>query len=381
VTTHPSVARSQDVDKWEGAAAFDGDMSRLPLVAALAALLVLAVPAAAGGSRDLGACSPDADLVRFSDALNKTTFEGTAVGGLSALVLRGHDRARALVDNQGTTDARFYDLELDREPSVRGVTTLRRPDGTPYTGATFDGEGLVELRDSTLLASSETEPSIRRFSRHGREIGSIPVPERFRVAPAGQAANNLTLEGLGLSDDGRDLWAGMEGPLAPDGFTPTGGARVRFLHYERHRGEFELERQVAYFTDPALAVTEVQVIDDDRLLVLERGFRAGFGNTVRVYQAFLAGAGDVNDVASLADPGVRPAGKRLVFDLGQCPPSGATNPGTQPNPLLDNVEAMTLSGRRRLHLLSDDNFGAGQVTRLYELSVRLPRKPRWAFNR
>jgi hypothetical protein len=350
------------------------DMLRLPLSAALAALLVLAAPAAA--SRDLGPCSPDADLIRFSDALDKTTFGGTAVGGLSALTLRGHDRGRALVDNQGSTDARVYDLELGRTPGVRGVTTLRRPDGTPYTGADFDGEGLVQLRDGTLLASSETEPAIRRFSDGGRELGSIPVPERFRVAPAGEAATNLTLEGLGLSPGGRDLWAGMEGPLAPDGLTPDGGARVRFLHYERDRRGFELERQAAYFTDPGLAVTEVQAIDKERLLVLERGFRAGFGNTVRVYQAFLAGVSDVSGVASLADPAVRPAGKRLVFDLANCPPSGATSPGMQPNPLLDNVEAMALGGRGRLHLLSDDNFGAGQVTRYYELSVELRRRPR-----
>jgi hypothetical protein len=30
---------------------------------------------------------------------------------------------------------------------VTAVTTLRCPDGTPYTGQDFDGEGLVELPD------------------------------------------------------------------------------------------------------------------------------------------------------------------------------------------------------------------------------------------
>jgi hypothetical protein len=73
-------------------------MALRSLAVALAAALALAAPAAAR-SADLGACSPDVSLLGFSDALNKTTFQGTSVGGLSALSLTGHG-AKALVDNQ-----------------------------------------------------------------------------------------------------------------------------------------------------------------------------------------------------------------------------------------------------------------------------------------
>lgn len=360
-------------------------MSRRAVIAIGAALIALGAPAGADAQGGLEACSPDADLLAFSDALNKATFDGTSVGGLSALAGAGRERAQALVDNQGTTAARLYDLRLRGPrgrlaPAVRAVVTLRRSDGTPYTGQDFDGEGLVHLRDGTVLASSETEPSIRRFSRVGRELGSLTVPDRFRVAPAGQATSNLTLEGLGLSRDGRNLWAAMEGPLAPDGATADGRSRLRFLHYRRSGGRFALIGQVGYLTDPALGVSDVEVSSDGRLLVLERGFRAGVGNTVRLYQGFLAGADDVSDVDSLAQPGVRLVTKRLVADLGDCPTAGATSPGTQANPLLDNIEGMALGrprpdGRRDLLLISDDNFAAGQVTRVYELSVRLPGEP------
>jgi len=46
----------------------------------------------------------------------------------------------------------------------------------------------------------------------------------------------------------------------------------------------------------------------------------------------------------------------------------------QPNPLLDNVEALALGehlpgGRRQLYLMSDDNNGATQITRFYSLAV------------
>jgi hypothetical protein len=93
-----------------------------------------------------------------------------------------------LVDNIGTTPARVYGLALNAgrhglTVAVRDVTTLRRPDGTAYTGADFDGEGLVAERSgATVLASSETEPSIRRFRlSDGRQIAELPVPPRVAV--------------------------------------------------------------------------------------------------------------------------------------------------------------------------------------------------------
>ena len=363
-------------------------MSRRRIAPVLGAAFVLAAaPAAAQATSSPAAleCSPDAGLVAFSDALSKTTFDGTDVGGLSALALTWGDKARALVDNQTTTPARFYDLTLRGkggalDPAVHGVTKLTRPDGSAYTGENFDGEGLVTLKDGSLLASSETEPAIRHFSKDGRELSSLPIPDRFRIAPAGEATRNLSFEGLGLSPEGKDLYAGMEGPLAADGATPDGAAFLRLLHYEHKGDEFALAGQYGYQADPKLGITEVQVVGDGQLLVLERGFEAGVGNTVRIYQAFLAGADDVSDVASLSAPGVKLVHKRLLVDLGDCPPGDATNPGDQPNPLLDNVEGMALAGKdrdgkRTLLLISDDNFGDAQVTRVYELAVTLRRSP------
>lgn len=71
-------------------------------------------------------------------------------------------------------------------------------------------------------------------------------------------------------------------------------------------------------------------------------------------------------------------GKRLVADLTACPTLGATNPGIQINPLMDNYEALAIDprgparGRTVVTVLSDDNFGATQVTRLLRVAVRLP---------
>ncbi|KAB2347020.1 esterase-like activity of phytase family protein [Actinomadura rudentiformis] len=339
-------------------------------VAALATLAALASPACAT-AKPAATCSPAASLLGFSDALDKTELNGTAVAGLSALALSGDKRAVALVDNIGTTPARFYDLSLrlDRgvpKPAARKVTTLTRPDGTPYTGADFDGEGLVvERGGQTILASSETEPSIRRFRRSdGRQTAELPVPERFRVAPAGQATRNQTFESLAATPDGRTLYAGMEGPLSTEAFQ-------RIIRYEgRAGGRYTPAAQYAYQTDPTLSLVELIALRHGGLLAMERGFTPGVGNTVRIYRTSAKGARDVTNVPSPA-PGVV-LRKELVVDIATCPPSGATAKQPQPNPLLDNIEGMALDGRV-LYLISDDNGSATQITRVYALAIRASR--------
>ncbi|MBX6766952.1 MAG: esterase-like activity of phytase family protein [Actinomadura rubrobrunea] len=45
----------------------------------------------------------------------------------------------------------------------------------------------------------------------------MPVPARFRVAPAGEATANQTFESLAATPDGSTLYADMEEPLSGDG--------------------------------------------------------------------------------------------------------------------------------------------------------------------
>ncbi|HWD80335.1 MAG TPA: esterase-like activity of phytase family protein, partial [Kribbella sp.] len=113
------------------------------------------------------------------------------------------------------------------------------------------------------------------------------------------------------------------------------------------------------------------------LITMERTYTPGIGNTIRVFTVSVRRATDVTAQASLADaPSSVFLQKKLLFDLGSCPPSGAVAKQPQPNPLLDNVEALALGGylpggRRQLYLLSDDNNGATQITRFYSLAVNL----------
>ncbi|WP_432153970.1 esterase-like activity of phytase family protein [Streptomyces tricolor] len=332
------------------------------LTAGLAAATCLTAAGPAGAAAPAQhACSSAVSIDRFSDALDKTTYDGTFVGNLSALAVDRDGSLAALSDRSAL-------FRLDAR-TLRPTAVVRLTD---EQGADLDAEGLAALGDGTRLVSSETEPSVRRHSRDGTVLDRLPVPSALRVAPAGRATANQTFEGLTLLPGGRTLLASMEYALSGDA---TG--TVRFQTWDRHRGRFALAAQYAYRTDAGLGVPEVRATPDGRLLVLERGFTAGVGNTVRLYLADLRHATDTSGVEHLTGQReVRPIRKTLLADLADCPSLGATAKQPQPNPLLDNVEGMTITGRDRtgrlkVLLVSDDNQNPAQTTRFFRLRVRV----------
>ncbi|MGW6734825.1 esterase-like activity of phytase family protein [Streptomyces sp. NPDC055013] len=307
------------------------------------------------------ACSPSVSIDRYSDALDKTTYEGTFVGNFSALAVDRDGSLAALSDRSA-----LFSLN-GRTLAPKKVVPL-----ADESGAALDSEGLVIDRDGTRLISSETEPAIRRHARDGRILDRLPVPDALKVAPAGRAVSNGTFEGLTLLPGGRTLLASMEYALTGDS-----AGIVRFQTWNRIKGgHFEPGRQYAYRTDTGLGVPEVQATPDGRLLVLERGFTAGVGNTVRLYLADPRRATDTSGVEKLTgQDGVRLIKKTLLADIVNCPSLGATAKQPQPNPLLDNIEGMAITGyskgRLEVLLVSDDNQNAVQTTRFYHLRVRI----------
>ncbi|MFG3205435.1 esterase-like activity of phytase family protein [Streptomyces sp. NPDC048192] len=340
---------------------------------AAATTLTAAGPAGAADSPAGHACSPSVTIDRFSDALDKTTYDGTFVGNFSALAVDRDGSIAALADRSS-----LFDLD---PATLRPRSAVHLAD---EKGADLDSEGLVvdlphsRLRSSggtpigTRLITSETEPSVRRYSADGRILDRLPVPSSLLVAPAGRATANQTFEGLTLLPGGRTLLASMEDAIAGDS---TG--IVRFQTWRRTTGgHFRLAAQYAYRTDAGLGVPEVQATPDGRLLVLERGFTSGVGNTVRLYLADPRHATDTSGIENLTgQPSVRLIGKTLLADIADCPSLGATAKQPQPNPLLDNIEGMTITGRDRtgrlkVLLVSDDNQNPAQTTRFYYLRVR-----------
>ncbi|MGW1025846.1 esterase-like activity of phytase family protein [Streptomyces sp. NPDC002577] len=347
------------------------------------------VPASAesGNSSEPGTslmCGSAGWVQGYSDALDKKVVDGVQVGELSALAYDARRRAYvSIVDHADGELARLWFFVDARNPRVVGDLVLSKPDGTPYDATDFDGEGVAVLPDGNYVVSSETEPSVRIFDRvTGRELDSLEVPKRFRVAPEGEAKYNATLEGLAISPGGRYVYAVMEGALSGD--APVSGASTvrRILVYRAGAGgSYTLEKQIGYDVDPGNRISEVAAYGRSGLLVLEAAWQQGVGNTARVYGVpAVRQAPDVSDVADLATSGTDlSADKHLVADVSACPSLGATNPGPQSNPLMDNYEGLLVtpgsahSGQiAGLTLISDDNGNATQVTRLLRLTARLP---------
>ncbi|GAB2822426.1 esterase-like activity of phytase family protein [Streptomyces daliensis] len=332
-----------------------------------------------------GACSPRASVAGYSDALDKTEYQGTPVAGLSALARDVDGRIAALSDRSV-----LFSLDVHTTGGTRTARTTRAVPLADERGEPLDSEGLVVERDGDRLVTSETEPSVRRYDRAGTLLGRLPVPEALRVAPAGRARANQTFEGLTALRHGRTLTAALEGQLAGDGKDASGRPLVRMQSWDRARdGGFRAARQWGYPVDEKLGVAEIAATGDGRLLVLERGYEQGAGNTVRLYLADPRGADDVTRVGELTgQDGTGLVGKTLLADLGDCPDLGAPNPSPQSNPLLDNIEGLAVTGHGHGHahgyahggwlrvlLVSDDNASATQLTRLYALTLRLPRLP------
>jgi hypothetical protein len=303
------------------------------------------------------------------------------VGGLSALAYDKRSREYVSVeDRSGTDAARLFFFRDPTAPKITRTVALTKPDGSAYDVSNFDGEGVAVLPNGNFLVSSETEPSILVFDRTGKQRGSLEVPARFQVAPAGEATTNATLEGLGISPDGRYVYAAMEGTLSGD--APATGEAVwrRLLLYRAGgHGDYRLARQIGYKVDPGNRIAEVAAYGDGQLLVMEAAYNAATGNTVRLYA--VRGADQAPDVSAVSNLSAAPSrdvvSKELVSDLVHCPTLGATSPEPQTNPLLDNYEGLQVdlsAGRRqvRIHLISDDNFSSLQVTRVLTLTARLP---------
>lgn len=150
-------------------------------------------------------------------------FQGTTVGGLSALVYdRPSDRFYALSDDRGRYGpARVYQLSMTLGPDGDGqprfsnvavvdVTTFKAESGEVYPQGQLDPEGLALSPRNTLLMSSEGDinrgvlPLLGEFDRNtGTLITTFRIPERFLPddsdPPTQGVRNNLSFEALAIN--------------------------------------------------------------------------------------------------------------------------------------------------------------------------------------
>ena len=263
--------------------------------------------------------------------------------------------AYAIQDKRPNIVTLVPDVEL-RRWTVGPAISIDVPHQAP------DLEAIALLRDGFVVAD-ETGPHIYEVDHDGRVRRELPVPSCLR-----DARHNKSLESLSISPDGRFLFTANEEATLEDGPTATShrGTHVRLVRMDRRSGDTCAN---VYVTDRVerrngdWGVADVAALSATEVLVLERGWSKGYGNSARIYHARL-------------DPDRGGATKSLVVDLAALDVRGLSLPEPrepQPSPLLDNFEGLAIgprlpNGQASLLSVSDDNTRDTQVARVVVLT-------------
>lgn len=356
-------------------------------------------------------------------ATGSELVNGTLVGGLSGITYDAvNNRYYSISDDRSQINpARFYTLNIDLSSGTLSnanvtfpnVTTILRPDGTPFPTNSLDPEGIALTSAGTVYISSEgevnlgvgrvTDPFVNEFSlATGKQVSALPVRSKFSpvvqdtngntIVDAGDTQtggvrNNLAFESLTISPDKGYLFTATENALFQDGnvSTTANGSPSRIVKYNLVTGQ--PEQEFLYNVEPVTfppnppggfntnGLVDLLALDSKgKFLALERSFSAGgnplpTSNTIKLYEVDLSNATDISGIQSLTAnglAGIAPAQKTLILDFNTL--GLATG--------LDNVEGLAFgpklpNGKQSLVLVSDDNFNVTQFTQILAFSVDL----------
>jgi hypothetical protein len=225
---------------------------------------------------------------------------------------------------------------------------LTRPDRV-LTGADFDVESIVRLPDGSYWLGDEFGPFLLHFDRAGRLLAApVPLPGVFapenplRGTTPPNLASSKGFEGMTISPDRRTLYPLLEGTVSGD---PPGTLRLN--EFSLRTGSYTGRRWIYQLEDPTDSIGDATMVDDHRLLVIERDQAQGAAAKLkRIYLADMRdrdhdGKLDKTLVADLLDL----ANPRHVGGFG--------DPFTFP---FVTIEDVVILDDRTLAVLNDNNF-------------------------
>jgi hypothetical protein len=208
---------------------------------------------------------------------------------------------------------------------------LRDSEGKPLKGKLADSEGLdIEhgrnglAGDSELLISFERVPRAMRYRPDGELLGRVALPAPLRWPEKYQGGNKM-LEALALHPH-LGIIAAPEWPLRE-------ADQEKIMVYAADEQFWQFPRLPA----PSSAVTGLEVLDEQNLLVLERAFSSPFAPVVIGLRRLDLASGTASDMA--------------IFDSSQ---------GWR----VDNFEGLARHQGQRFFMVSDDNGNVLQRTLL-----------------
>ncbi len=305
-------------------------------------------------------------------------IDQTIVGGLSGIDYK-NEKLFLVSDDAGNPRIYLADLIIEekkiREIAVDQLITIKKTE--EFRDKVFDLEAIRYDKDRTkFIVTSEgaiddgKDPGIYEISILGHAKKAYTIPAYFNSNSAQKPRNNGVFEGITESIDNKGYWVAMELPLEEDGPKPKvypSRSHVRITKYDKETGK--PVKQFAYKLDGVSklpinyfavnGVTEILEYAQDKFLILERSYSAGYGshgNTVKIFDVDASKATNILDKNKLKGEKYNKAEKKLIFNF-----KAVKDQLTRE--IVDNIEGMCFgptleNGERSLLLVSDNNFNS-----------------------
>lgn len=263
----------------------------------------------------------------------------------------------------------------------------------PWKTMRFDPEGVRVSRDGSLFISDEYGPYIYEFTRRGRLLRKLPLPNRYLIDSPSADANlelslntkgrqaNRGMEGLAIAPDGRALFGLMQNPLIQDGGLDSNlkraGVNSRLIKISLVTGKVEeFVYQIEAGNGSKHGMNEITAVNDHQFLVVERDGKAGEeAATKKIYLIDISGATDVSKMATLpstcttgVDCPFTPVSKTLLVDML------AAEYGLQGPDFPEKIEALAFGpdladGRHVLYVFSDNDLNPDRPSMVFAFAI------------
>ena len=305
-------------------------------------------------------------------------LDNTIVGGLSGIDY--HNGKYYLVSDQ-SSNPRLYiaDIQIENEEirdiSIDQLITVKKTQEfseqvLDLEAARYDAKNDEFVVVSEGLIDDGKDPGVYRLSNLGEIKSSFIIPAYFNAKTEQKPRNNGVFEGLTESFDKEAYWVATESPLEKDSGKPKifpSRAHIRITKYDKETGE--PVKQFAYKLDgisklplnyfAVNGVTEILEYAEDRFLILERSYSAGYGshgNTVKIFEIDASKASNTLDIQRLKGADYKIAEKKLLFNFNSVKDELTDG-------IIDNIEGICFgpelkNGKRSLLLVSDNNFSS-----------------------
>ena len=342
----------------------------------------------------------DAVQLRFLDEFvlpPDIRIDNTVVGGLSGIDYK--NGKYYLVCDQ-SSNPRLYTAEINIQNNqidtvlVKQLINVKKTE--EFSKNVLDLESVrYDIKRDEFIVTSEglideaKNPGIYTLSNLGEIKSSFKIPEYFNAGAKDQKPrNNGVFEGLTESFDQQGYWVAMESPLEKDSSKPKifpSRTHVRITKFDKNTGA--PVKQFAYKLDGIAklpinyfavnGITEILEYAEDKFLILERAYSAGYGshgNTIKIFAADASSTTNTLNMQELKGENYELASKKLLFNFKSVEDKLTRE-------IVDNLEGMCFgpaldNGQQSLILVSDNNFNsfAEQINQFILMEINFKNK-------